>query len=254
MKPLRILIVTDQALLREGVTSALATRPDLAVIVGEAQSGQRAERLAGDLSPDVALVDVHLPGEDGVAVAARLRGAQPPISLVMLSSCEGSRALCEALKLGVSGYLSRNSDVKELFGLLEGIARREARLTPDMAVQILNRLATATDEEDACQPMLTLREFDVLHRIAEGHTNEQIARELCISRNTVKTHLRHIMQKLRLENRTQVANFAASVGAGHRLVRELASQQAKPASPRASALRGDLSVASEPHAKPRGRF
>lgn len=254
MKPLRILIVTDQALLLQGIASSLATRTDLGVIVGKAQSGRQAIQLAGDLSPDVALVDVHLPGEDGVAVAACLRTARPRISLVMLSSCEGSRALCEALRLGVSGYLSRNSDVNELFDLLEGIARREARLTPEMAMQILKRLATMGDEEDRCQPTLTLREFDVLHRIAQGYTNEEIAKELCISRNTVKTHLRHIMQKLQLENRTQVATFGASVSAGHALARELASQPMGSTMTGASPLKRQLPSGSGAYPRRRNRL
>ncbi len=207
MLPLRVLVADDHRLFRQGLISLMTIRPDLVQVVGEAENGQEILTLARQLQPDVILMDIYMPNGDGLSATRVLREQMPQIAIVILTSSEADEHFFEAVHLGVSGYLLKNLDAHELFELLVGISRGEAAITRAMATHLLRSVANRSIESSVDNG-LTEREVEVLCRVAQGASNPQIAQDLCISINTVKTHIRNILFKLGLENRTQVATYA----------------------------------------------
>jgi NarL family two-component system response regulator LiaR len=180
-------------------------------VVGEAATGAEAIWLAERLRPDIILMDIYMPEGNGLDATREIRKKYPEIAIVILTSSESDEHLREAVSLGISGYLLKNLDGEELFDLLAGIERGEAAMTRAMAARLMKNVANAraaTPEEDH----LTERELDVLRLVARGDSNMQIAEELVISVNTVKSHLKNILSKLGMENRTQVAAYALEKG------------------------------------------
>lgn len=218
--PIRVLIADDHRLFRQGLISLMNTRNDLVEVVGEAESGTEAVRLVEQLRPEIVLLDIFMPDGSGLEAARAIRAQAPETAIVMLTSSESDEHLNEAVSIGVEGYLLKNLDGEELFGLLAGIREGEAAMTRAMAARLLKNMSTA-GLADACEEALTEREMEVLRLVARGDTNSQIADQLYISVNTVKTHLKNILAKLQLENRTQVAAFALKTG--------LTTHQAPPA-------------------------
>lgn len=189
----------------------MRTREDLVEVIGEASTGREAVRLTEYLRPDILLLDIYMPDGDGLEVAKAIRARVPETAIVVLTSSELDEHLSEAVRIGVQGYLLKNLDANELFDLLSGIQHGEAAITRSMAARLLKNVARermSTFGEEA----LTDRELDVLKLVAQGATNQQIAQELHITLNTVKTHLKNILAKLRLENRTQAATYALKAG------------------------------------------
>ncbi len=214
--PLRILLVDDHALFRAGIASLLASRSTVEV-VGEAQNGQEALEAARALKPDIVLMDVHMPGVDGIQATRMITTALPEVKVVMLTVSDQDRDLFEAIKSGAHGYLLKNLEPEELFDYLSGISRGEAPLSRVMAAKILNEFASqAARPKGADAPesseALTPREKEVLKLVASGATNKEIATSLTLTENTVKNHLRNILEKLHLENRTQAAAYALKMG------------------------------------------
>lgn len=214
--PLRILLVDDHALFRAGIASLLASRSTVEV-VGEAQNGQEALEAARALKPDIVLMDVHMPGVDGIQATRMITTALPDVKVVMLTVSDQDRDLFEAIKSGAHGYLLKNLEPEELFDYLSGISRGEAPLSRVMAAKILNEFASqAARPKGADAPesseALTPREKEVLKLVASGATNKEIATSLTLTENTVKNHLRNILEKLHLENRTQAAAYALKMG------------------------------------------
>ena len=208
---IRVLIADDHKLFRQGLISLMKTRSDLVNVVGEAETGREAVRLAEQLRPDIVLMDIYMPDRNGLEATREIRKKFPDIAIVILTSSESDQHLNEAVSLGISGYLLKNLDGEELFDLLAGIERGEAAMTRTMAARLLKNAADAragTPEDDS----LTARELEVLRLVARGASNLQIADELVISVNTVKSHLKNILAKLQLENRTQVARYALERG------------------------------------------
>jgi DNA-binding NarL/FixJ family response regulator len=208
---LNILIADDHKLFRQGLISLMKTRRDLVKVVGEAETGTEAIRLAERLRPDIILMDIYMPELNGIDATREILEKYPGIAIVILTSSESDEHLREAVSLGISGYLLKNLDGEELFDLLAGIQRGEAAMTRAMAARLLKNAAdvrVGAPEEDG----LTSRELEVLRLVAKGASNMQIAEELVISVNTVKSHLKNILSKLQLENRTQVATFALEKG------------------------------------------
>jgi two-component system, NarL family, nitrate/nitrite response regulator NarL len=206
-----VLIADDHKLFRQGLISLMKTRSDLVHVVGEAETGKEAVRLAEQLRPDIVLMDIYMPDRNGLEATREIRKKFPDIAIVILTSSESDQHLNEAVSLGISGYLLKNLDGEELFDLLAGIERGEAAMTRTMAARLLKNAADAragTPEDDS----LTARELEVLRLVARGSSNMQIAAELTISVNTVKSHLKNILAKLQLENRTQVAAYAIERG------------------------------------------
>jgi two-component system nitrate/nitrite response regulator NarL len=212
MLPLRILVADDHLLFRQGLISLMQTRPDLVKVVGEASSGREAVALTQDLHPDVALLDIYMPEGDGLQAAKVIRKMVPETAIVILTSSELEMHLYEAVRIGVAGYLLKNLDARDLFDLLSGIERGEAVLTRAMAARLLKDVTRRTNASGLHTEELTEREIEVLRLVVQGASNPEIADELCITVNTVKSHVKNILYKLRLENRTQVATYAMQTG------------------------------------------
>lgn len=210
MLPLKLMIADDHSLFREGLISLMNTRPDLIQVMGEAGSGYEAIRMAKYLKPDVILMDIYMPDGNGLQAAQAIRQALPDTAIVILTSSETDQHLFEAVRIGAAGYLLKNLSANELFDLLIGIANGEAAITRAMASRLLRSIANHRIDDGTTD--LSEREIEILRLIARGANNPQIAEKLFISVNTVKTHIRNILAKLNLENRTQVAAYAIQKG------------------------------------------
>ena len=210
--PIKILIADDHKLFRQGLISLMRTREDMVEVVGEAETGEEVVRMAEQIRPDVILMDIYMPQMDGLQAAKEIRIRFPEIAIVMLTSSERDGHLYEAVELGVSGYLLKSLDAVELFDLLGGVARGETAMTRSMASKLLKSVANHLADENKGEQSLTERELFVLRLVASGASNQEIAQKLTISVNTVKSHLKNILEKLQLENRTQAATYAVKRG------------------------------------------
>jgi len=212
MNPIKVLIADDHRLFRQGLIGLMNTREDLVTVIGEAETGEDAIRLTGELQPDVVLMDIYMPHMDGLEAAREIRARYPQVAVVMLTSSERDGHLYEAVQIGVAGYLLKSLDADELFGLLEGVTRGEPAMTRAMASKLLKAVAHRIAEDKKGEQALTERELFVLRLVASGASNSEIAEKLSISINTVKSHLKNILEKLQLENRTQAAAYALQHG------------------------------------------
>jgi DNA-binding NarL/FixJ family response regulator len=210
--PMRVVVADDHRLFRQGLIGLMHTRPDLVQVIGEANTGAEAVRLAAELRPDLILMDISMPGLDGLQAARAIRQSQPDIAVVMLTASELDVHLYEAVQLGAAGYLLKSLDAAELFELLESVAHGEAALTRALAARLLKSVAWHSANPGDAVDALTEREVEVLRLVAQGASNPQIAAALTITVNTVKVHLRNILDKLQLANRTQAATFALQNG------------------------------------------
>jgi len=209
---IRVLIADDHKLFRQGLIGLMKTREDFVEVIGEAETGEEAIRLAEQLHPDVILMDIYMPQMDGLQAAKEIHIRFPEIAIVMLTSSERDGHLYEAVQLGVSGYLLKSLDASELFDLLHGVTNGETAVTRAMAGKLLKAVANRLAHEERGEQALTERELYVLRLVASGAGNQEIAQKLSISVNTVKSHLKNILEKLQLENRTQAATYAFKHG------------------------------------------
>ena len=214
METVRVLLVDDHVLFRKGVASLLAQTKDLQV-VGEAGNGEEALAKAKELMPDLVLMDISMPDCDGLEATRRIKAALPYVKIVILTVSEEDQTLFEAIKSGAQGYLLKKIETQELFELLRGVSRGEAPISRAMAAKILSefaRQAKRGPEQPPPEERLTQREQEVLELLTKGNTNKEIAQALNISENTVKNHLKNILEKLHLENRVQAVVFALQKG------------------------------------------
>jgi DNA-binding NarL/FixJ family response regulator len=212
MKPIRVLVVDDHALFRKGVASLLR-QADGFTVVGEAQDGREAVAKARALVPDVVLIDVYMPVMDGLEATRRIKAAMPSTRIIMLTVSEDDQNLFAALKAGAQAYLLKSVEPDELFRTLRGVVQGEAFVNPSMAAKILVELRRpASAREQARTPVLSPREHEVLGLLTDGAVNKEIATTLDISENTVKNHLKSIMEKLHVENRVQAVARALREG------------------------------------------
>jgi DNA-binding NarL/FixJ family response regulator len=209
---IRVLIADDHKLFRQGLIGLMKTQEELYEVIGEAETGEEAVRLAEQLRPDVILMDIYMPQMDGLEAAKVIHEQFPNIAIVMLTSSEKDGHLYEAVQVGVSGYLLKSLDANELFDLLNGVKDGETAMTRAMASRLLKVVANRLADEDRGEQSLTERELFVLRLVASGASNQEIAQKLSISVNTVKSHLKNILDKLQLENRTQAATYAVKHG------------------------------------------
>jgi DNA-binding NarL/FixJ family response regulator len=216
MAPIRTLLVDDHVLFRKGLASLLTLRG--LEIVGEACNGQEAFEMARELKPDLVLMDINMPMLDGIAATRLLRSEMPSLKIVILTVSDEDGDLFQAIKAGASGYLLKNMEPNELFDMLEGTFRGEAAITRALAAKILAEFSQQAQRQpvaSAPRSALTARETQVLQYVAQGACNREIAGSLCISENTVKNHLRNILEKLHLPNRVQAVAYALREGLIH---------------------------------------
>ena len=203
---IRVLIADDHSVVREGLRMFLGRDPDL-VMVGEAADGAEAVELARQLRPDVVLMDLLMPVMDGVAATAAIRDALPETEVIALTSVLESAAVVGAVKAGAIGYLLKDTQALELRRAIKAAAAGQVQLSPQASAYLMREVrATAPPEP------LTEREMEVLHLLAQGHSNKEIARQLQIVEDTVKTHVKHILAKLGVQSRTQAVLCATRLG------------------------------------------
>ena len=204
--PVRLLIADDHPLFRDGLRSLLIAAGH--EVVGEAKNGLEAIQLAAELEPDLVLMDVSMPELDGISATRQLTTGQPGVKVLILTASEDDSILFESIKAGALGYLLKNLEADDFFELLDRASRGEPALTPAFARKLLQEFArpeaTVTQDE-----ALTAREREVLELMVEGITsNRKLARKLNVSENTVKFHVRNILDKLRLHDRAQLVGYA----------------------------------------------
>jgi len=216
MKPVKVLVVDDHALFRRGITAVLATNKNLEV-VGEASDGLEAIKKAEAIVPDIIVMDLNMPRCSGLETTQALQAKMPQVNILVLTVSENEADLFAAVKFGAKGYILKNTEPEELIQAILHIAQGGVIVSPIMATKLLTEFQglEAEGKREAIQKTesnLSPREGEVLQLIAQGATNKQIAESLFISENTVKTHLRNIMEKLHLANRSQAAAFAVERG------------------------------------------
>jgi DNA-binding NarL/FixJ family response regulator len=205
--PIRILIADDHALVRSGLRALLRAEPDLEV-VGEAGDGAETVRLAAELSPDLVLLDVSMPGESGIATARRLKEAHPELAVVFLTMHEDEGLLQEALDAGAAGYVIKRAEAPELFQAIHAASRGDVYVHPAMTRALLHQPVSAQRRRGSPEPELTPRELDVLRLLVRGNTNRQVADQLGLSTRTVETHRANLQGKLGLASRVELLEYA----------------------------------------------
>lgn len=214
MQMQRVFLVDDHVLFRKGIAALIEARPDMKIL-GEAGDGLEAIARARELRPDVILMDIGLPGCSGLEATRVIRQELPETHVVILTVSDDDHDLFEAIKAGAEGYLLKDAEPEELYGVLEALQRGEVRISGPMASRILSEFAKPAarpPEDEKRDPDLTPREVEVLRELVRGSTNKEIAAALDIAENTVKIHLRNILEKLHLKNRTQAVVYAMRKG------------------------------------------
>jgi DNA-binding NarL/FixJ family response regulator len=210
---LRVLVVDDHDLFRTGLRNLL--EEEGVNVVGEAENGENAIRLASDLAPDVVIMDLNMPGAGGVETTRRLSSLAPLSRVVVLTISADDDDVMNAVMAGACGYLLKDSSIQELIAGIRAASEGESLISPQIAAKVLQRLRAQSKDADAAETIraeLSDRELEVLKLIANGKDNAQIARELFISPKTVKNHISNILMKLQIENRIQAAVYAVRSG------------------------------------------
>ena len=214
MEKTRVLLVDDHSLFREGLAGIICAQPDMEV-VGEANDGLEAFVKAQELKPDLIVLDVQMPGMDGLEAARQIKQSLPETIIVMLTVRDDDDKLFEALKNGAQGYLLKEIHSKAMLEMLRGALRGEAALSPNLAGRVLSefrRLSKGDVPEKEDDGGLTEREHQVLVEASKGATDKEIAATLNISLNTVKTHIRNILAKLQVRTRREATRAAQAKG------------------------------------------
>jgi DNA-binding NarL/FixJ family response regulator len=210
--PIRVLIVDDHALIRRSLEMALAAEADIEV-VGEASDGQEAVELADRLTPDVMLMDVRMPRRSGIEATRAIKASVPSTRIIMLTVSDEEEDLFEAIKAGATGYLLKNVQLDEVPQAVRGVHEGQSLINPAMAAKLITEFANMSRKEAERPPQLpvprlTEREMEVLRLVAKGMNNREIAKQLFISENTVKNHVRNILDKLQLHSRMEAVVYA----------------------------------------------
>jgi two-component system, NarL family, response regulator LiaR len=203
---IRVLIVDDHSVVREGLRMFLARDPDLEV-VGEAADGAQAVRLALQLRPDVIIMDLLMPVMDGVTATETIRSKLPKTQVIALTSVLESDSVVEAIRAGAIGYLLKDTQAVELRKVIKAAVAGQLQLSPQASGFLLHAVRTPEQPKS-----LTPREMDVLRLIVEGQSNKEMARNLNLTEETIKSHVGHILAKLKVQSRTQAAMAAVRMG------------------------------------------
>jgi two-component system, NarL family, response regulator LiaR len=209
-RTIRVLVVDDHAIIRKGIQALLAEIAEIEV-VGEARDGEEAMALAKALKPDVILMDLVMPGVDGIQATRRITAAEDGPRILVLTSFAGDDKVFPAIKAGALGYILKDSEPEDLVEAIHQVHRGEPSLTPSIAQKLLKELRRPSARPPTPDP-LTDREMEVLHLVAKGLSNPEISQRLVIAEATVRTHVSNILSKLHLANRVQATLYALQEG------------------------------------------
>jgi DNA-binding NarL/FixJ family response regulator len=208
---IRVLIADDQALFRRGLYVVLGTEEHIEV-VAEAENGEEAIAKVEELAPDVVLMDVRMPRVNGIDAARQIRDISPSTKILMLTVSDEEDDLYEAIKAGANGYLLKEISVEEVAEAIRAVVQGQSLISPSMASKLINEFNSLAKKAEERQqypaPTLTSRELEVLKLVAKGMSNREIADDLFISENTVKNHVRNILEKLHLHSRMEAVIYA----------------------------------------------
>jgi DNA-binding NarL/FixJ family response regulator len=210
-EPIRVLVVDDHALFRRGLQMVLEQEADIEV-VGEAGDGAEAVERATDAMPDIVLMDVRMPKRGGIDACTAIKDAVPSAKIIMLTISDEEADLYDAIKAGASGYLLKEISIEEVAAAIRAVNEGQSLISPSMASKLLTEFASmikrTDDRQQVPTPRLTDREMEVLKLVAKGLNNRDIAKQLFISENTVKNHIRNILEKLQLHSRMEAVVYA----------------------------------------------
>ena len=211
VEPIRVLVVDDHALFRRGLQMVLEQEPDIEV-VGEASDGTEAVETAAEKLPDIVLMDVRMPRRGGIDACTAIHDVAPSTKIIMLTISDEEADLYDAIKAGAMGYLLKEISIEEVASAIRAVHGGQSLISPSMASKLLTEFAAMVKKTDERQqvpaPRLTDREMEVLKLVAKGLNNRDIAKQLFISENTVKNHIRNILEKLQLHSRMEAVVYA----------------------------------------------
>jgi DNA-binding NarL/FixJ family response regulator len=211
---IRIVIADDHTLLRDGLRALFSSVPDIEV-VGEAETGSEVIARASELHPDVILMDIQMPGVNGIQATRQIMNTNPEIGVIVVTMYEDDDSVFAAMRAGARGYILKGADQDEMLRAIRAVAQGEALFGPDIATRLMNFFASPKPtEQTPVFPELTLREHEVLELIAQGLNNPQIAVRLSISEKTVRNHVSNIFNKLQVADRAQAIIRARDAGMG----------------------------------------
>jgi DNA-binding NarL/FixJ family response regulator len=214
-KKIRLLLVDDQTMFRDGMRVLLRSQADFDV-VGEAGDGEEALAKAAALKPDVVLMDLRMPGLDGAAATRRMRALQPEVRVIVLTTFDEDAAIFDGLRAGATGYLLKDAPTEKLYEAIRAAARGESFLQPSVAARVVAEFARLSEQAPAWTQILSEplspREVDILRLLANGSTNKEIAATLVLAEGTVKNHVTNILSKMGVTDRTKAALLARELG------------------------------------------
>ena len=211
MEQIRILIVDDHEVVRDGIVGNLVRQQDFA-IVGQASNGLEAVQKAADLSPDIILMDLRMPELDGVEAMIRIKQDNPEVKFIVFTTYSDDDYLFAAIKAGAKGYLLKDAPREELFKAIRAVSRGESLIQPVFTTKVLDKLASELSRKSTGADVLSDREIEVLDLMAKGVSNRDIADQLSITQSTVKTHVTSIFQKMNVTTRTEAVTTALKRG------------------------------------------
>lgn len=219
IETIRIVIADDHALFRDGLRALLTSIPDMEV-VGEAATGDEAVALARSLQPDVILMDIQMPGVNGIEATRQIVQTSPHIGVIVLTMFDDDDSVFAAMRAGARGYILKGADQSELLRAIRAVATGDALLGAPIARRMMSFFAVKPSTAPQVFPELTEREREILHLIAQGHSNGEIAEKLVLSPKTVRNHISNIFSKLQVADRAHAIVRAREAGLGHSTHRE----------------------------------
>jgi len=210
MKQIRILVVEDQAVVRDGIVAILSLQPDV-VVVGQAEDGLQAVEMVKEKLPDVILLDLVMPRQDGITSIPKILEVQPEAKILVLTSFADSERVFMAIKAGATGYLLKDDTREQLMQAIHDVSKGQASLHPSIAMKVIHEINHPAELMYTADP-LTPRELETLRLIARGLSNSEIAAELVVHERTIAKYVSRILEKLHLANRTQAALYALDKG------------------------------------------